>query len=115
VYALSELFLYPSNMEAFPIPITEAMACGKAIVTSAANGLREIAGDAALLVDPTDAGAVAAAVRLVLGDDDVRERLERAALERSRRFSWNSCARQTLAALRDVAGTRGLVPAGARA
>jgi glycosyltransferase involved in cell wall biosynthesis len=115
VYALSDLFLYPSNMEAFPIPITEAMACGKAIVTSAANGLREIAGDAALLVDPTDAGAVAAAVRLVLGDDDVRERLERAALERSRRFSWDSCARQTLAALRDVAGTRGLVPAGARA
>lgn len=103
VYSLSDLFLYPSNMEAFPIPITEALACGVPIVSSAANGLREIAGDAALLVDPTDAAAVAAAVRLVIEDDDVRAGLERAGAERSRRFSWESCAQQTLSALRDVA------------
>ena len=103
VYTLSDLFLYPSNMEAFPIPITEAMVCGKAIVTSAVNGLREIAGDAAALVDPSDANAVAEAARLILGDDAVRARLEQAALERSRRFSWTSCARETLAALEDVA------------
>jgi glycosyltransferase involved in cell wall biosynthesis len=103
VYSLSDLFLYPSNMEAFPIPITEAMACGKAIVTSAANGLREIAGDAALLVDPSDADAVAGAVRLVLEDSALRQRLQEKALERSRAFSWESCARQTLETLEEVA------------
>jgi glycosyltransferase involved in cell wall biosynthesis len=113
VYTLSDLLLYPSNMEAFPIPLTEAMACGTAIVTSAANGLREIAGDAALLVEPSDAAAVSDAVVRVLRDSDLRARLERAGLERSHRFSWDSCARQTLAALRDVAGSRTLQPAGA--
>lgn len=113
VYTLGDLFLYPSNMEAFPIPITEAMACGKAIVTSAANGLREIAGDAALLVDPSDADAVAEAVRRVLADAALRDRLERAALDRSRQFSWDTCARQTLATLRDVVRSNGLIAAGA--
>lgn len=107
VYSLSDLFLYPSNMEAFPIPITEAMACGTAIVTSAANGLREIAGDAALLVDPSDADEVAGAVRSVLGDGALRARLEGAGLERSRGFSWDSCARQTLAALEEAARSGG--------
>lgn len=114
VYTLSDLFLYPSNMEAFPIPITEAMVCGKAIVTSAANGLREIAGDAALLVNPSDANEVADAVRLVLADTALRTRLERAGLERSRRFSWDGCARETLAALHDVVRASGLLGAGAR-
>jgi glycosyltransferase involved in cell wall biosynthesis len=115
VYTMSDLFLYPSNMEAFPIPITEAMACGTPIVTSAANGLREIAGEAALLVDPLDADAVADAVRRVLEDDLVRRRLEETALERSREFSWDSCARQTLAVLEEVAGVRAGVTVGAEA
>jgi glycosyltransferase involved in cell wall biosynthesis len=112
VYTLSDLLLYPSNMEAFPIPVTEAMACGTAIVTSAANGLREIAGDAALLVDPSDPAAVTEAVVRVLCNPDLRARLELAGLERSHRFSWESCARQTLAALQDAAGSQTLEPAG---
>jgi len=114
VYSSSDVLLYPSNMEAFPIPLTEAMACGTAIVTSAANGLREIAGDAALLVDPADAAAVSTAVLRVLRESDLRARLERAGLERSHQFSWESCARQTLAALRDVACRPSLLPADAR-
>jgi glycosyltransferase involved in cell wall biosynthesis len=102
VYTLSDLFLYPSNMEAFPIPLTEAMACGKAIVTSSVNGLREIAGDAALLVDPADADAVAVAIRQIVEDGAVRQGLEQAALRRAGQFSWESCARQTLATLTEV-------------
>jgi glycosyltransferase involved in cell wall biosynthesis len=115
VYSLSDAFLYPSNLEAFPIPITEAMACGTAIVTSAANGLSEIAGDAALLVDPSDADAVADATRRVLIDDGLRKRLERAALERSRAFSWETCARQTLAVVEAAAGVGAGRPVGAEA
>jgi len=107
VYSASELYLYPSNQEAFPIPITEAMACGTPIITSRANGLEEIAGTAALLVDPQDPEEIAAAVLRVVGEPGLRAQLAAAGLERARIFSWESCARQTLAILEEVAGRPG--------
>ena len=103
IYSAADLFLYPSNLEAFPIPITEAMACGTPIVTSDANGLLEIAGDAALRVDPADPGAIADAARRVLGSPDLAARLSEQGLVRSARFSWDRCARQTLDVLLRVA------------
>jgi len=103
VYSLSELFLYPSNQEAFPIPLTEAMACGVPIVTSRANGLEEIAADAALLVDPRDAGEIGAAAYRVLTDSALRERLLEAAARRAPLFSWDQCARRTLEILEATA------------
>jgi glycosyltransferase involved in cell wall biosynthesis len=103
-YSLAELFLYPSNMEAFPIPITEALACGTPIVTSSVNGLREIAGDGALMVDHTRPDEIASAMRLVIEDPGVRSGLAEAGLARSRFFSWDECGRQTLAALQEVGG-----------
>jgi glycosyltransferase involved in cell wall biosynthesis len=106
VYSASELYLYPSMQEAFPIPITEAMACGTPIITSRANGLEEIAGSAALLVNPQDPAAIAAAIQRVIGDTRLRARLADAGLERSQLFSWDSCARKTLAILEEVAGNR---------
>src|ERR1044071_1461749 len=63
IYSLADLYLYPSNLEAFPIPITEAMACGTPIITSRVNGLEEIAGSAALLVNPDDPEKIADAVQ----------------------------------------------------
>jgi glycosyltransferase involved in cell wall biosynthesis len=102
VYSLSDVFLYPSNMEAFPIPITEAMATGTPIVTSRANGLEEIAGEAALLVDHTDPDQIAEAVRRIVEEDPLRDRLVRAGLERAATFSWEKCARETLAVLREL-------------
>jgi glycosyltransferase involved in cell wall biosynthesis len=99
VYSLSDVFLYPSNMEAFPIPITEAMATGTPIVTSRANGLEEIAGDAALLVDNANPAEVADAVRRVIDDQVVRTGLVEAGLQRAGTFSWERCARQTVAIL----------------
>jgi len=103
IYSAADLFLYPSNLEAFPIPITEAMVCGTPIVTSDANGLLEIAGDAALRVDPADPGAIADAARRVLGSPDLAARLSEQGLVRSARFSWDRCARQTLDVLLRVA------------
>jgi glycosyltransferase involved in cell wall biosynthesis len=104
IYSASDLYLYPSNQEAFPIPITEAMACGTPIVTSRANGLEELAGPAALLVNPKDPHEIAAAVRQILGDPAVKARLVAAGLERSRIFSWDACARRTLEILAEVGG-----------
>ncbi|CAN5640703.1 glycosyltransferase family 1 protein [soil metagenome] len=104
VYSLADAYLYPSNLEAFPIPLTEAMACGTPIVTSDRNGLEEIAGDAALLVDPDDAVAVGEALASILRDPALARRLRVAGLERSNRFSWDRCGRETLEVLVEAAG-----------
>ena len=103
IYSLADLYLYPSNLEAFPIPITEALACGTPIVTSNANGLEEIAGDAAVLVDPEDAQAIAGAIGAVLGDTERMKKLSTKGLARSERFSWDRCARETLRILENAA------------
>lgn len=102
VYSLADAYLYPSNLEAFPIPITEAMACGVPVVTSDANGLREIAGDAALRVDPGDPIAIAEALERVLGDDGLRRELRTRGLSRAELFRWDACARRTLGILADA-------------
>jgi glycosyltransferase involved in cell wall biosynthesis len=103
VFSLADLYLYPSNLEAFPIPLTEAMACGTPILTSNVNGLLEIAGDAALLVDPSDADAIAQAIDQILSNPALHESLSRKGLERSALFSWDDCAQKTLDLLEKVA------------
>jgi glycosyltransferase involved in cell wall biosynthesis len=102
IYSAADLYLYPSNQEAFPIPLTEAMACGTPIITSNANGLEEIAGSAGLLVNPRDPDEIARAVLNVLTDPQLAARLAAAGLERSRTFSWEACARRTLEILAEV-------------
>ena len=101
-YRQAELFLYPSNMEAHPIPVTEALATGTPIVTSNAYGLKELAGDAALLVDPSDPEAIAAGVLRLMKEPELREELRACAAERSKLFDWDVCARKTLAILERV-------------
>jgi glycosyltransferase involved in cell wall biosynthesis len=103
VYSLASLYLYPSNLEAFPIPLTEAMACGTPILTSNVNGLKEIAGDAALLMDPNDTESIADGIARVLSDSDLSNNLSCKGLERSALFTWDRCAQDTLALLERVA------------
>jgi len=103
IYSLAGLYLYPSNLEAFPIPITEAMACGTPIVTSNVNGLEELAGEAALRVDPARPTEIGAAVARVLDDPALRRELSARGLERSRLFSWERCGRETLEILESLA------------
>jgi glycosyltransferase involved in cell wall biosynthesis len=110
VYSLADLFLYPSNLEAFPIPVTEAMACGVPVVTSRTNGLREIAGDAAVLVNPDDSGDIVRGVDEVLSNPGRHAQLAAAGLERAKRYSWELCARETLAVLEGVARTHDANP-----
>jgi glycosyltransferase involved in cell wall biosynthesis len=102
VYSMADLYLYPSNLEAFPIPITEAMACGTPIVTSNRNGLEEIAGDAALRVNASDPAAITDAITQVLTKPDVASALAAAGLERSGRYSWDRCVTRTLAILEEA-------------
>jgi glycosyltransferase involved in cell wall biosynthesis len=102
IYSLADLFIYPSNVEAFPIPITEALACGTPIITSNANGLVEIVGEAACLVDPTDVEGIGTALTNLLGDTEKRQKYSNLALQRSSRYSWDRCARETLNILEEA-------------
>jgi len=102
VYSLADLFFYPSNLEAFPIPLTEAMACGTPIVTSDANGLREIAGDAARFVDPQSDDDMAEALKSVLSDKNYSDTLAARGLARADRFRWDRCAKETLTVLENL-------------
>jgi glycosyltransferase involved in cell wall biosynthesis len=106
VYSLAALYLYPSNLEAFPIPLTEAMACGTPIVTSNVNGLEEIGGEAALLVDPQNTTEIAAAIGRVCHDPALQQTMSARGLARSRLFNWDDCAARTLAILREAACTQ---------
>jgi glycosyltransferase involved in cell wall biosynthesis len=99
VYSMAELYMHPSNPEAFPQPVVEAMACGTPLVTSNVNGLEEIAGDAALLVNPNDADEIARAVHQVVNDASLQASLSARGLARLRDFNWDKCARETLAIL----------------
>jgi glycosyltransferase involved in cell wall biosynthesis len=100
---MADLYLYPSNLEAFPIPLTEAMACGTPILTSNVNGLKEIAGDAALLIDPSDTEWIATDMARILYNSELHESLSRKGLERSSLFNWDRCTKNTLALLERVA------------
>lgn len=92
-------FVFPSLYEGFGMPVVEAMACGTPVITSTSSSLPEIAGDAALLVDPLDTNAIAAAIMRLSDDDDLRATLRQRGLARARLFNWETCARQTLAVL----------------
>ncbi len=101
-YQMATVFLYPSNMEAHPIPIIEALASSTPTVTSNVYGLKELAGDAAVLVDPSRPDAIAEAVLGLLQDERQRLQLSSKAAERSEMFDWGRCARETLDILERV-------------
>jgi glycosyltransferase involved in cell wall biosynthesis len=104
LYNAADIFVSPSLFEGFGLPPLEAMACGTPVVTSNTTSLPEVVGDAALMVDPLDAEALAGAMSAVLADDALRAQLSRQGLERAATFSWEATARTVLGVYRDVVG-----------
>jgi len=104
LYRGALLFVYPSLCEGFGLPILEAMGCGTPVVTSNTSSMPEVAGDAAILVEPTKPKVLASAMARVLGDDELREELRRKGIARARGFSWDAAARKTLEVYRGLAG-----------
>ena len=91
------VFLFPSLCEGFGLPPLEAMSQGVPTIVSHASSLPEVVADGALLVDPHSPEDLAGAILKVLKDVDLRSRLSQRGIERSRAFSWETMARQTLA------------------
>jgi glycosyltransferase involved in cell wall biosynthesis len=96
LYSAADLFLFPSFNEGFGLSIVEAFASGVPIVTSNTTSLPEIAGDAAITVDPTDTEALAEAIRSVVLDRTLHETLTQKGLARARQFTWGTTAKKTL-------------------
>jgi glycosyltransferase involved in cell wall biosynthesis len=95
-------FVYPSLWEGFGLPVLEAMAAGTPVLTSLGSGTEEVAGDAALLVDPGDQAALAAALRDLVRQPQLRQELHKKGLERVRLFSWERTAQATRDALGEI-------------
>jgi glycosyltransferase involved in cell wall biosynthesis len=102
LYRGALLFVYPSLYEGFGLPVLEAMACGIPVITSNRSSLPEVAGDAALLVDPTQPEALAAAISALLHDSALRQALRAKGLARAAAFTWEAVAQQTVAVYRTV-------------
>jgi len=103
-YNAAEAFVYPSIFEGFGLPVIEAMACGLPVLTSFGSSLEEVAGDAAVLVDPLSEEAIATGLGKLVGDSSLRARLAQAGLTRSATFSFKKTAEQTIRVYEMLAG-----------
>jgi glycosyltransferase involved in cell wall biosynthesis len=104
VMARAEALVFPSLLEGFGLPVVEAMACGVPVIVSRASSLPEVAGEAALYVDPGDPNEIASAIGRLAADPQLRERLAAAGRDRAVRFRWEETARATAAVLRRAVG-----------
>lgn len=98
LYRGAALFVFPSLYEGFGLPVLEAMACGVPVVCSNASSLPEVAGDAALLVDPLDVDALEGAMARALEDQRLRQEMIARGRTQAARFTWEQAARQLAAA-----------------
>lgn len=101
-YSAADAFVFPSFYEGFGLPVLEALACACPVVTSNVSSLPEVAGDAALYVNPEDDGDLAAKLLNVLTNESLRDSLSKRARAQAARFSWDDCARETLACYRSL-------------
>ena len=102
-YTAAEVFVYPSAIETFGLPVLEAMACGTPVVGSNLTSVPEVIGDAGLVVDPENIDSFAEAIRRIIENDAFRNSLVDKGFKRIEYFNWERAARETLAVLREAA------------
>lgn len=102
LYAGAKLFAFVSKEEGFGIPILEAMASGTPVLTSNVSSMKEVAGDAAMLVKPDSVKDIASGMEKILNDTEYAQRLSTRGLARVRKFSWDKAAEETLKVFEEV-------------
>jgi glycosyltransferase involved in cell wall biosynthesis len=102
LYSGAEAFVFPSLCEGLGLPVLEAMACGAPVVASDASAVPETVGGAGVLANARDPHALASALLRVLQDARLRAELRAKGFERVREFSWEQCARETLAVYQEL-------------
>ena len=95
LYSGATAFVYPSLYEGFGLTVLEAMACGTPVICSSTTSLPEVAGDAAILVDPNDTASIGSAIESLLSDEPLRNSLRARGLTRAQEFTWDRAAAQT--------------------
>jgi len=103
LYSGAEAFVFPSLYEGFGFPVLEAMACGAPVICADTSSLPEVAGDAALRVNPLDTAALAAAIERITTDAELRAALITKGYEQVKKFSWAKAAQKTWAVLEQAA------------
>lgn len=106
LYNAADVFISCSYLEGFCLPILEAMACGAPVVCSNTSALPEVAGDAAILLRPSDARGFAAAVTAILASDELRAKMVSRGRERADMFSWAKTAEGVLAVYERIVSAR---------
>ena len=96
LYNACDLFVFPSFYEGFGLPVLEAMACGLPVITSSVSALPEVAGDAGVMVVPSDAAALAAAMGEIIADNVLSGKLSKKSIVQAKKFSWKKTAEKTL-------------------
>lgn len=104
LYARASIFAFPSLDEGFGMPVLDAMSRGVPVITSNRSAMPEVAGDAALLVDPLDVGDIAGALHRLASETDLRRRMIAAGLQRARRFSWTDSVERTWRVYQELTG-----------
>jgi len=106
LYSRAELLAFPSLYEGFGFPILEAMACGAPVLTSSVSSMPEVAGDAAIYVDPLEVESIAQGILGLISDESLRADLAQRGTKRTALFSWRESARQTADLFRELAAPR---------
>jgi glycosyltransferase involved in cell wall biosynthesis len=96
LYSSARCFLYPTLYEGFGFPLLEAMACGTPVITSDCTSVSEVAGDAAILIDPSSTESISNALLRLLRDEPLRLRLIQQGKSRVQKFTWESTVQKTL-------------------
>lgn len=104
LYRLASLFIFPSLYEGFGIPVLEAMAGGVPVITSNCSSLPEVAGTAAVLVDPYDSESMAIAMERILSDEEMRQALIREGYQQIKKFNWGRSAQKLYQVYQEVLG-----------
>jgi glycosyltransferase involved in cell wall biosynthesis len=104
LYAGATALVFPSVYEGFGLPIIEAQSFGTPVITSNVSCMPEVAGEGAILVDPTDTGAISMAMRSIVEDKNLVTRLRQAGKNNAEKYSWENTAEKTLEIYRQVAG-----------